>query len=129
MNAPSLFHDSVDDALREVVQALGGNKSAGAKLRPELTADDAGKWISDCLNADRAQKLHPAHIVWLLREGRRIGCHAAANFLMRESGYADPQPIEPEDERARLEREFIAAVKVMSGMADRLARLGIKEVA
>lgn len=48
---------------------------------------------------------------------------------MRESGYADPQPIEPEDERARLEREFIAAVKVMSGMADRLARLGIREAA
>lgn len=129
MNAPSLFHDSVEDALREVIQALGGAKKVGASLKPDKPVDEAARWVLDSLNIDRRERFDPSQVVWLLREGRRIGCHAAANFLMRESGYADPSPIEPEDERARLEREFIAAVKVMSGMADRLARLGIKEVA
>lgn len=129
MNSPALFHETAADALREVVQALGGMKAVGAQMRPERAADVAARWVADCLNPDRAERFDPDQVLWLLREGRRIGCHAAANFLMREAGYADPTPIEPEDERARLEREFIAAAKGLSGIADRLARLGVKVAA
>jgi hypothetical protein len=129
MTAPALFHESMNDALREVVQALGGNKTVGMKMRPEKGADIAGRWVSDCLNASRDERFDPDQVLWLLRAGREIGCHAAANFLMRESGYADPLPIEPDDEKARLERDFIAAAKGLSGIADRLARLGVKVAA
>jgi hypothetical protein len=129
MNAPALFHESVTDALREVVQALGGFKKVGAAMWPEKSADAAGRHVADCLNPDRAERFNPDQVLWLLREGRRIGCHAAANFLMRESGYADPTPIEPGDERARLEREFIEAAKSVQAIGDRIARLGIREVA
>ena len=55
--------------------------------------------------------------------GFTAAARAAANFLMREAGYADPQPIEPEDERARLEREFIEAAKGVQAIAARLTRL------
>ena len=129
VSSPALFHESIEDALREVVQALGGNKTAGAQLRPELSADDAGKWVSDCMNPDRAQFFRPAQVIWLMREGRRIGCHAAANFACRESGYADPTPIEPDDERARIERELTEALKQVNAMAERLLRNGARAAA
>lgn len=129
MNAPALFHESVTDALREVVQALGGFKVVGAKMRPEKAADEAARWVADCLNAERRERFDPDQALWLLREGRRAGCHAIANYLMREGGYADPSPIEPEDERARLQREFTAAVNALPVLVDRLARLGVKVVA
>lgn len=122
MTTPSLFHESITDALREVVQALGGFKKVGASMRQDRTPDEAARWVADCLNTDRREHFDPDQVLWLLREGRRVGCHAAATYLMREAGYADPLPIEPEDEKARLEREFIAAAKTVSGIADRLAR-------
>lgn len=129
MTTPSLFHESITDALREVVQALGGYKAVGAKMRPEKSADEAGRWVADCLNSDRREHFDPDHVLWLLRAGRTAGVHAAMNYYARESGYADPTPIEPEDERARLQREFIEASRVISSIGDRLARLGIKEAA
>lgn len=129
MTAPALFHESLADALREVVQALGGTKAVGAMLRPERGADAAGRWVADCINAERAENFHPEHVLFLLRAGRAAGCHAAANYLMREAGYADPIPVEPEDELARAQREFTAAVATLGAMADRIARLGVKAVA
>lgn len=129
MTPQPLFYDSPEDALRDVIHALGGNKTAGAMLRPELSADEAGKWVSDCLNPDRAQTFRPGHVLLLLRKGREVGCHAAANHLMREAGYADPVPVEPEDEKARLEREFIAAAKSLQSMAERLQRIGVRVAA
>lgn len=129
MNGPALFHETLLDALREVVHVLGGTKAVGAKMRPEKGADTAGKWVSDCLNADRAERFDPEQVLYLLRAGRAAGRHAAANYLMREAGYADPTPVEPEDERARAQRDFEAAVKTLGTVTDRLARLGVKVAA
>lgn len=126
---PSLFHECITDAIREAVQALGGFKKVGAAMRPEKSADEAARWLADCLNADRRERFDPDQVLWIMRESRKIGCHAAANFLMRESGYADPTPIEPEDERARLEREFIDAAKTVQAIAERMQRVGIRAVA
>lgn len=67
-----LFHESLNDALREVVQTLGGTKKVGVLMRPEKSADEAARWISDCLNPDRREKFDPEQVLWLLREGRRV---------------------------------------------------------
>lgn len=124
MSTPALFHESVTDALREVVQALGGFKKVGATMRPEKPVEEAARWVADCLNQDRRERFDPDQVLWLLRAGRAIGSHAAANYLMRESGYSDPIPVDPEDERARLQREFIAAAESVQQIAERLSRVG-----
>lgn len=129
MTPTPLFHETLTDALREVVQAYGGAKKVGAAMKPQKAADDAGRWVLDCLNPERQARFDPEEVLWLLREGRKIGCHAAALFLMRESGYADPVPVEPEDERARLEREFIDAARSVEAIAARMMRMGIKVAA
>lgn len=119
-----LFHESLNDALREVILALGGTKKVGALMRPEKAADDAARWISDCLNPDRRERLDPDQVLWLLREGRKVGCHSAMNYLCAEAGYSAAQPVEPKDELAELQRQFIEASKSLSRMADRIERIG-----
>ena len=120
---PSLFHESLADALRDCIAACGGLKAVGKLLWPEKDADIAGRVLADCMNEAKREKLSPEQVLLLLRMAREKGCHAGATFIMRDLGYTDPQPIEPEDERAKLQREFIEASRHMARLADRIERV------
>lgn len=121
-----LFHESFSDALKEVILAAGGTKSVACKLWPEKTPDAAQRTLLDALNDNRPEKLSPDQVLLLIRLGREVGCHAAINYVSRDGGYSDPQPIEPEDEKAKLMREFIAAQKAMSAISAQLANVNLK---
>lgn len=125
MSQDALFYESLADALRAVVQALGGTKAAGCRLWPEKTPESAHRTLLDCLNEARPEKLSPEQVLYLLAAGRQVGCHAAMNYLAREAGYSDPLPVEPEDERARLQREYIEATKMLQTIAGRIERAGM----
>lgn len=129
MDQPALFHESLHDALRDCVRALGEPKAVGHAMRPEKSMDDARTWLLNCLNPERPEKFDPEQILWLLREARKVGCHAAMAYIARECGYADPQPIEPEDERAQLQRQFVEQSKAMQQLFARMERAGIRSVA
>jgi len=129
MTPQALFYESFPDALRAVIQALGGTKSVACRLWPEKTPEAAQRSLLDSLNDSRPEKLSPEQVLWLLAEGRKVGCHAGMNYLARETGYSDPQPVEPEDEKARLQREFIEAQKSMSKLAERMERFGLLRAA
>lgn len=120
----ALFSEDFNDALKDVIRALGGTKEVGTKLRPELPAASAGAWLKDCLNPDRRERLDPEQVLWLLREGRKVGCHSAMNYLCDEAGYARASPLEPLDEAAELQRQAIAAVKQLENITKRLERIG-----
>lgn len=102
MAQAELFHETFTDALKEIIDTLGGAKKVGHLMRPEKTVDAAGRWVLDCLNVDRDHRFDPEQVLWLLREGRRIGCHAGARFLLREAGYAEPVPLDPADQKQKL---------------------------
>lgn len=118
-----LFTEDVNDAMRDVVRALGGNKDVGRKLRPELTPEAAGGWLKDCLNPARRERLDPEQVMWLLREGRRVGCHSLMWFMCDDAAYARPPALEPQDEAAQLKRDYIESVRVQKRIAERLERL------
>lgn len=129
-NQNVLFSEDIYDALGDVVRALGGTKAVGILMRPEKPADEAGKWVKDCLNRNRLEKFDPEQVLWLLRKGREIGCHSAITYICDEAGYARPSPLEPEDERAALQRQYIESVRQAKQIADRMERLnGLKAVA
>lgn len=115
-----LFHESMADALREVIGACGGPKQVAAKLWPEKTPDGAHRLLLDCLNETRPERLDPDRLRMVLKLGRDVGCHAGINYLLRELGYEDGKPVDPADEHAQLQRDFIAATKVLQGMASRI---------
>lgn len=120
-----LFHEDIYAALSHVISAIGGAKHVGVELWPSLSADKAGRKVADCLNSDRAQQFHPDELVWILSEARKKGVHSAMAFITTECGYADPTPVEPEDEAAKLQREFIAAQAQMTQMLKRMEKLNL----
>ena len=96
----------------------------------EKSADDAGRQLRHCLDPDRPEKLSLEQLALVLRMGREKGAHGAMTFLCRDAGYQDPVAVEPEDERAQLQREFIQAQQAMLQMAKRMERAGLlREVA
>lgn len=124
-----LFFDTYEDAIRDAVQALGGNKVVGHLLWPTLPVDEAGRRLAHCLNRDKREKLDLDDLRAIRSAARRAGVHTLAAFEARDAGYADPQPIEPEDERAALQREFVQASKAMKGLFARMERAGLQVVA
>lgn len=118
-----LIVESIEEALLVTVQALGGLKKVGAELWPDIAPDQAGRRLADCLNQDRREHLSPSQLCLLRRKSRRAGVHVLAAFEARDAGYAEPQPIEPEDERAQLQRQFVEHTKLLAKLVQRAERL------
>ena len=118
-----LIHETINDALREVIQAAGGYKKVGAMMFPDIPADHAAGKVRDCLNSERRERFTPEQVMMIARIGRQVGSHALMTYMARESGYADPAPVEPEDEVARLQREFVEATKSLAGLASRIEHI------
>lgn len=117
---PPLFVESYYDALYATVLACGGHKKVGVALRPDLAADAAGRWLADCCNPQIDRELHPLQLAQLRRLARDMEVHTLAAFEMQDAGYAEPQPISPEDERAELERRVISSLGEFKQLVARL---------
>lgn len=124
----ALIHDSIHDALAEVVASAGGWKAVGTKLWPEKAPDDAGRLLRHCLDRDRNEKLGLDQVLLLLRLGRERKAHAAMRFLAQSCGYDEPRALEPEDERAVLQRQFVESVAALKVIERRLSGHGIRVV-
>jgi hypothetical protein len=121
----SLFYEDVNDVLRAMVQALGGAKKVGGAMRGnDVGIEAAHRWILACLNPDRPERFTPEQVLWLLVECRKLNFHAGMHFLNVGAGYAPPTPVDPEDERARLQRDAIDAIRQLEGITKRLEQLG-----
>lgn len=118
-----MLPESLNDALIECVKTCGGSKVVGLALWPAKGVEAAQRQLLACLNSERNEKLGPDELLHVLRMARERGCHAGVAFIAASLGYAEPVPIEPEDERAKLQREFIEASKHMARLADRIERV------
>lgn len=119
MDQLNLIHESVRDATRSAVAALGGSKRVACLLRPAMEPDRAQRWLNNALDDNRPEKLEIEDHIWIFREAKRIGYHAAMQYFARECEY-DAQPVEPESELARLEREYINAVRILQNITPRI---------
>lgn len=124
-----LFVEDYNEAIRAAVQALGGFKRVGSELKPDLAVDAAGRWLADCINPDKREVLPPSALAYIRRKARETGCHVLAAYEAQDAGYAPPVAIEPEDERAALQREFVQQSKNLQSLFARMDRAGLKSVA
>jgi hypothetical protein len=120
LDQPALFHEDVNDALRGAVKACGGTKAVAARLWPEKPISEAQSYLNDCLNPSRPAKLSPEHVLYLLKWAREQNFHGAIHFVCMEAGYEPPKPVEPEDEYARLQREYVNAVKLLATLTPKI---------
>lgn len=122
MEQQQLFFEDTNDALRHVIQACGGAKAIGAALFPHIEDPAmAGRRLMDCLNGERPEKLDLPQVIAILRIGHEYGCHVAMHYLCKATGYTQPEPVEREDERAALQRQFITSVTELRQLANRIA--------
>ena len=115
-----LFVEDLNEAIRATINCLGGFKAVGVELKPEKSAVDAGKWLNDCLNSAKRDRLDPEQLAYIRRRARAAGCHILAAFEMQQAGYAPPVAVAPEDEAAQLQREFIDSVKALAELQRRM---------
>ncbi len=120
MEQLALYHEDINDALRAAVKACGGTKAVAQTLWPEKTLADAQSYLNDCLNPTRPAKLSPEQVVFLLRWSKERGFHGAMQYVCSETGYANPVPIEPEDELTKLLREYIECEKRRSHLQPKI---------
>lgn len=123
-----LFHEDEYSALNHVVSALGGALVVGKQLFPHLKDSAAERRVLDSLNRDRDQEFQFAHVMWVLKAARKLGVHSGMAYFNRECGYGDPQPVEPEDEAAKLQRQFLTGLESLNGIASRLEKLSLPKV-
>lgn len=119
-----LFYESLNDAIRSVVQALGGTKKVGAALWPAKPPQQAAQRVTDCLNDARPDKFSPDELLLLAKWGRDEGCHALMAFLCAEAGYAAPVPLNRADRKAALQEKFVEATKLLAALADEIKEIG-----
>ncbi len=118
----NLVHEDLTDLLRSVVNSLGGPKEVGRRLYPQKGEDAARRYLLDCLNPDRDHDIGTEGFLTLLRWAREKGAHFAVNWLCDELGYTRPTPIEPEDQRAEAQRQFLAGLERLEQLAKRLQK-------
>ena len=121
-----LFIDTVYDALRAAVGALGGPKAVAPRLWPQKSIDDGRRLLLDCLNPDRAEKLDPEQVVVILRWAREAGFHSAKHWLDEATGYQPSQPLDPAVERDRLLTVVEESRTVLARALDQLAAMESK---
>jgi hypothetical protein len=116
-----LFFEDVYAALKYVVQSLGKPKDVGPLIFPHKEDPfAAGRLLSDCINPNRDSKLDIEQVILLLRLAREKGCHLGIEYLCTAAGYTKPTPVEPNDERAALQRQFIQSVTELRQLANRI---------
>lgn len=120
MDQQALFHVNLEEALRTVVDALGGPKKVSERMWPNKATSH--QYLLHCLNPEHDQKLSQHELCLLMKWGREAKCHAAMQFLAAECGYENPRPIEPEDEYARLQREFIRRADELKNLGEAIRR-------
>lgn len=117
--------EGLNQALIECVKAAGGSALVGKKLFPEKSPEAAQRTLLDCLNEERPAKLSPEQVVLVLRLARARGYHGGIAFILADLGYAPTMPIEPKDEAAELQRQFVEASNRIAdavAQAERLAQ-------
>ena len=117
------FFESVEDALKAAVMALGGYKKVGAQLRSELPIAQAEAWLRHCLTEGRREKLDPNQVMFILREARAAGFHGAMDFVCSDAGYEKPKPADLEKEVQTIEQQLARTLEGLNAQVAHLAKL------
>jgi hypothetical protein len=120
MKSKQHVYDDIYHALSDVVRSLGGSKRVGCRLWPEKSPESAGRYLADCLNSVRLEKLSLEQALLLLKWGREANCHAAMHFICDDTGYVPAVPVTPDYEMAALQCEFIEHVKHLDNLVKRI---------
>jgi len=126
METAALFYESMEEAQRDDVRALGGLKVVGALFFPEKDVEAAARALADKINAGRRERLTDEQERLLMRMAReKRGFSATLAYLCDDTGFDRPKPIAPADKAAQLMREFNRSVESLGRIQKELAGMGV----
>jgi hypothetical protein len=117
------LYEGVLDMLSDVVRQLGGPKKVGPMLRTSLPAEAAAQWLRDCLNREWRERLDPEQLMHILRLAREAAVHSGKFWIDAELGYEQGKPLNPRDEMALLQRNYLEGIHVLKDITERMERL------
>lgn len=109
-------------AFHEPTKAKAWAKVVGHMLWPSKDPDDCGRYLANCLDKDRPEKLDPEQYLWLKLEAKRAGCHILHAFDCDQTEYQRSNPVEPKDEIADLQTQYINSVRLQQQIAERMEK-------
>ena len=112
--------DRIEDAIDEVIRHCGGRKGFAAELWPGKSQRDAHNLLDACLNPERRERFSPGAMVYIIKRGHAVGCHAVMQYLCSECGYAAPAAIHSQDERSELELRYLEVSREMAKLAEKI---------
>lgn len=107
------MYDSPEEVLRACIDRLGGAKTVGCRMKPELAdrPDVAARWVLDRLNEDRRERMSLQQAIAILRWAGASGWHEGMAHWNRLCGYAPAAPLAPETEAAELQKRLAATIE------------------
>lgn len=116
-----LFYEDEFDALRAAIAASGKSmKEVAGHLFNHMKPESAYARLAACLNEEKDQRLTLGQVVALCRF---CESYDVLMFMADELSHARPAPVTRDDERVRLQREFVESTRVQQQILDRLERL------
>lgn len=113
-------YDDIYDALKDAVKALGGAASVGKRLRPEAPIGKAERWLLDCINPNRDQKLDTEQFMAIVGWSRAAGHHMLMDYITDDAGYKRTTPIMLVEQLALLQNQAIEAQRHAESKANDL---------
>lgn len=115
------WHDTWEDARDADINALGGRKKLAARLWPADDEETRQSRIKACCAPGHKQEFKPSEVIAIKRWARESASTAMIDFEAHELHFR-VEWVEPEDEKARLQREFIEAVDRLDRIKNDIAR-------
>jgi len=100
-----LFHDTIFDAIRADIAAIGGTKYVAHKLWPSKSIETATKLLDNALNSEQAQKLSVDELMMIKAMAKENNSCATIRYEAQQLGY-EFDWISSEDELTQLLREI-----------------------
>jgi hypothetical protein len=112
------FYDCAEDATNSAILNSGKSyKEVAHYIRPEISMDSAYAWLKNALKDDARETLSADRHIMIANYCQRF------DFLYYVAGkchHSRPLPVEPEDEKAELQRQFIKAVTELRQLSSRI---------
>lgn len=119
------FFESPEDALKDVIQHLGGCKKIAHLIWPDKSIEAASRQLMDCLNTSRNEKLELTQLLKILSIAKEGGYHTAFFWIAEEVGY-DAHPVTKAEEVDRLTSVVEQSAKTLSTALASLERIQTK---
>lgn len=114
------MNESVEEAIGDDVKALGGPKKVAGTFFPDKTPDQGAATLRAWALESRAEEPSPSQLFLLMDLAKsKVGFSECARFMEQRLN-CRIEWLNPEDERARLHREFVTAVDRLVNLQTRI---------